>query len=148
MARKAHSDPSQGSPRKGEIGPTIDEGSKPSVAHVLAAVGIDSVAGAGSEGEPRHRNEAEATLQDIAKRILRGEMARRRVSYRDLAAMLAKEGIQENELNLKKKITRGTFSAAYFVGCLRAMDCKSVDVDLPKLRYSVTESGKLTLRKR
>ena len=34
---------------------------------------------------------------------------------------LAAIGIKDNELNLKNKIGRGTFSAAFFVQCLEAI---------------------------
>jgi hypothetical protein len=42
-----------------------------------------------------------------AKGILRGEMARRSVTYAQLAEKLAQIGVEENERNLRNKVSRG-----------------------------------------
>lgn len=44
--------------------------------------------------------------------------------YRDLADRLAAMGIRENERNIANKLSRGTFTAAYFVQCLDAIECR------------------------
>src|SRR4051794_29314910 len=64
----------------------------------------------------------ERDWQERVKRILKGELAREGVSYRELADRLRKMGVQDiGEANLKNKISRGTFSATFFFQCLAAI---------------------------
>lgn len=58
-----------------------------------------------------------------AKRILKAEMQRRGVSYKDLADLLRERGAgaAANEANIRNQINRGTFSAAFFIECCLAM---------------------------
>lgn len=60
------------------------------------------------------------------KGILRGELKRRNLGYKELVEKLEVLGIQENERNLANKIARGTFTAVFFIQCLIAIDCKTV----------------------
>jgi len=53
-----------------------------------------------------------------AKRLLKAAMKRRDLNYRVLADRLARMGIQETEANLRTKISRGTFTAAFFLQCM------------------------------
>lgn len=62
----------------------------------------------------------------VAKGHLKAELARQDLSYADLAKKLAAIGVQENELNVKNKIGRGTFSAAFFFQCMEAIGAKTV----------------------
>lgn len=63
------------------------------------------------------------------KGLLRSEMARRQLSYQDLAEKLAAIGLDETEHNLRNKVSRGSFSAVFFVQCLRAIGCTSLRLD-------------------
>lgn len=65
----------------------------------------------------------------LVKGILRGEMARRGITYDQLVAKLAEIGIKEESKNIRNKVARGGFSAVFFVQCLKAMDCKSITFD-------------------
>jgi hypothetical protein len=56
-----------------------------------------------------------------AKRVLRGEMARQGVAYADLVRLLAEAGVKETEANLRNKVSRGSFTAAFFLQCLSVM---------------------------
>ena len=56
-----------------------------------------------------------------AKNLLKGEMKRRGVTYRQLSEHLAGMGIHETEKNLNNKISRGGFTAGFFVLCLEAI---------------------------
>lgn len=60
------------------------------------------------------------------KNLLKGELKRKGVSYRDLAEKLTAMGIPESERNLANKIARGGFTAAFFVQCLTAIDTKTL----------------------
>ncbi len=61
-----------------------------------------------------------------AKGILKAEIARRHLTYRDLVERLAAMGTAETEANLRNKISRGGFSAGFFVQCLVAIGAHSV----------------------
>ena len=61
-----------------------------------------------------------------AKGILRGEMARRGVSYAQLVERLDALGVKEDERNLRNKVARGKFTAAFLLQALEAMECASI----------------------
>jgi len=63
-----------------------------------------------------------------AKNLLKGELKRRGVTYAQLAEKLASIGVTENERNLNNKISRGGFTAAFFLQCLEAIGSRSVQV--------------------
>lgn len=62
------------------------------------------------------------------KRLLRAEMARRGIGYDDLARRLAAIGIEETAVNLRNKVSRGGFSAAFLLQCLEVMGCRVVRI--------------------
>lgn len=64
-----------------------------------------------------------------AAALLRSEMAKRRMKYPDLVRALGEVGVQDSERNLSNKIGRGTFSAAFFLQCLAAMEVKNLRLD-------------------
>lgn len=64
--------------------------------------------------------------QDRVKGLLKAELKRRNLSYRDLAEKLTAMGIPETELNIKNKISRGGFTAVFFVQCLVAVGCETL----------------------
>lgn len=66
--------------------------------------------------------------QDRVKGLLKAELKRRNVSYRQLAEKLTEMGIPETELNIKNKISRGGFTAVFLVQCLTAIGCRSIDL--------------------
>ena len=59
--------------------------------------------------------------EELAKGLLRGEMARRSVTYAQLAERLAAIGIDDNERNLRNKVSRGKFTAGFMLQCLTAI---------------------------
>lgn len=48
-------------------------------------------------------------------------MGLRGMSYADLVAVLANTGLTESEANLRNKVSRGAFTAAFLFQCLSAM---------------------------
>ena len=64
--------------------------------------------------------------QARVKGILKAELKRRNVSYRDLVEKLATIGVNETEQNIRTKISRGGFTAVFFVQCLVAIGCDTV----------------------
>jgi len=67
--------------------------------------------------------------QERVKNILKAELARRNISYKDLAERLQTIGIKDTERNISNKISRGTFTAAFFVQCLDAIDCHTLHLN-------------------
>lgn len=72
----------------------------------------------------------DAKWQSKAKGLLKAELKRRDVSYKQLADKLEKFGIQETPENIANKISRGGFSAVFLLQCLEAIDCKSIQIGL------------------
>jgi hypothetical protein len=64
--------------------------------------------------------------EDRAKNLLKAELKRRGVGYRDLAEKLTAMGVPETERNLANKISRGGFTAAFLIQCLSAIGCKTL----------------------
>jgi 3-mercaptopyruvate sulfurtransferase SseA len=62
----------------------------------------------------------------LVKGILRAEMARRGMTYDQLAEKLGEIGVQDSAVNIRNKVARGGFTAVFFVQCLRAMGCQTV----------------------
>lgn len=65
----------------------------------------------------------------FVKGILKAELKRRNLSYADLAEKLGEIGIQDSERNISNKIARGSFTAVFFVQCLRAIGCKTIHLN-------------------
>jgi hypothetical protein len=63
-----------------------------------------------------------------ARNFVKGELARRGLSYDDLAVKLKQIQVVETPDNLRTKINRGTFSAAFLLQVLQAIGCKSLDL--------------------
>ena len=64
--------------------------------------------------------------EEKAKNILKGELKRRGLTYADLVQRLASIGVAETERNIANKISRGGFTAAFFIQCLEAMGADSL----------------------
>jgi hypothetical protein len=66
-----------------------------------------------------------------AKGILKAELKRRNMTYADLVRNLSDMNINETEANIRNKISRGTFTAAFFLQCLLAIGCEHVVLKRP-----------------
>lgn len=64
--------------------------------------------------------------EEKAKGLLRAEMARRGVTYAQLVEKLAAIGVDENERNLRNKVSRGKFTAGFLLQCLAAIDVREL----------------------
>ena len=67
--------------------------------------------------------------EEMAKGLLRAEMARHSVTYAQLVEKLAVIGIEDNERNLRNKVSRGKFTAGFFLQCLSALGCSQLRLD-------------------
>ncbi len=59
--------------------------------------------------------------EEKAKNLLKAELKRKGLTYAELAEKLKAVGIQETERNLNNKISRGGFTAAFFLQCFEAI---------------------------
>lgn len=66
------------------------------------------------------------------KAILKAELKRRSLTYADLVVRLADHGVIETEANLRNKISRGAFTATFFMQCLIAAGCDHFQISPPK----------------
>lgn len=64
-----------------------------------------------------------------AKNLLKAELKRRNVGYRELAEKLTAMGTPDSERNIANKISRGGFTAAFLVQCLEAIGCTTLRLD-------------------
>ena len=64
--------------------------------------------------------------QEHVKGILKSELKRKSVSYKQLAEKLEEIGVHETDRNIANKLARGGFSAVFMVQCLEAIGCQSV----------------------
>ena len=67
--------------------------------------------------------------QAQAKGLVKAELKRRNIGYRDLAERLQTLGIHETERNIANKISRGGFSAAFMLACLEAIGAQTIRLD-------------------
>ena len=74
-------------------------------------------------------DDTEKQWQDQVRGMLRAELARRNISYVDLTDRLSSIGVLDNPKNLSNKIRRGTFTAAFFVQCMKAIGCNTIQLD-------------------
>jgi hypothetical protein len=70
----------------------------------------------------------DAEWSNRVKGLLKAELKRRNVGYRELAERLTAMGVPESERNIANKIARGGFTAAFFVQCLLAVGCQSLSL--------------------
>ena len=66
---------------------------------------------------------------DKVKRLLKSELIRRGISNSDLASMLEQIGIDETKSSIDSKISRGTFSASFFLQCLTVIGCEKIEIE-------------------
>lgn len=60
--------------------------------------------------------------------LLKVELAKRNLTYKQLSEKLAAIGVQESEPNIRNKLSRGTFSAVFLIQCLEALGCRSLQL--------------------
>jgi len=66
---------------------------------------------------------------EYAKGVLKAELKRRGVSYKELASRLTENGTPETERNIANKISRGSFSAAFLFQSLAVIGCTTIRLD-------------------
>jgi Domain of unknown function (DUF6471) len=89
---------------------------------------------------------------DKVKRLLKSELIRRGISNSELALLLREIGIEETKASIDSKISRGSFSASFFIQCLSVIRCNKLEFEEyensllvaaePNVEYKKTRNGK------
>ena len=66
---------------------------------------------------------------EMSQSILKAELKRRNIGYRELAEKLTAMGTPETDRNIANKISRGGFTAAFFLECLVAIGVTTLRLD-------------------
>jgi len=64
------------------------------------------------------------------RQLLKAELARRGISYKELSARLTTLGVPESDQNIANKLSRGGFSAVFLIQCMDAIECKTLRLDM------------------
>jgi len=67
--------------------------------------------------------------QERVKRVLKAELTRAGVTYRELVGRLQAMGIDETERTISNKISRGGFGAVWFFQVMAAIGAKTIHLD-------------------
>lgn len=63
------------------------------------------------------------------KGMLKAELKRRDVTYAQLVGKLADIGVMDSEPNIRNKISRGKFTAVFFLQCMTAIGANSLRIE-------------------
>ncbi len=66
---------------------------------------------------------------DKVKRLLKSELVKRGISTSDLVHLLNDQGLNETQSSVTSKISRGTFSATFFLQCLSVIGCTKFEIE-------------------
>ncbi len=65
----------------------------------------------------------------LAANLLKAELKRKGVTYAQLVEKLATIGVDEKEVNVRNKLSRGKFTAAFFLQCLSSIGSLQLRLD-------------------
>ena len=68
----------------------------------------------------------EKEWENKVKLLLKGELARKGITYAQLVGKLAEIGVMDSEPNIRNKISRGKFTAVFLIQCLEAIGARSL----------------------
>ena len=64
-----------------------------------------------------------------AANLLKAELKRKGVTYGELAQRLEAIGVEEKEVNIRNKLSRGKFTSAFLLQCLTAIGTSVVHLE-------------------
>jgi len=79
------------------------------------------------------------------KRLLKSELVKRGISNADLALKLRQIGIEETKASIDSKISRGSFSASFFIQCLSVIECSKIEIYEHSVRLSIESNEEYKL---
>ncbi len=93
-----------------------------------------------------------AYTNEKTKRLLKSELVKRGITIGDLVVLLNNEGWEETKSSVASKISRGTFSATFFLQCLHVIGCSKLEImdyptilsiaAEPKIEYKINHDKK------
>jgi len=84
------------------------------------------------------------------KRILKSELIKRGISNTELSILLNEIGVQETKASIDSKISRGSFSASFFIQCLFVIGCKKIEIEefIPTLLIAAEPNTEYKIKSR
>lgn len=77
------------------------------------------------------------------KRMLKSELIKRGLSTEDLTLLLNENGCSETKSSIDSKISRGTFSASFFMQSLFVIGCTKIEIEEYRSTFLVSEPSNL-----
>jgi len=66
---------------------------------------------------------------NLAKNLIKGELHKKGLKVKDLIKLLKPYGEELTELSFNNKMSRGGFSAMFFLKCMKALGVKKIDIN-------------------
>ena len=76
---------------------------------------------------------------DKVKRILKSELIKRGISTEELTVLLNENGSSETKSSVDSKISRGTFSASFFMQSLFVIGCTKIEIEEYRSVFTILE---------
>jgi Domain of unknown function (DUF6471) len=64
-----------------------------------------------------------------ASRVLKAILARQGLKYADLATLLSRIGVKETNNTIANKLSRGSFSFAFFLQCMEVLNIENINLN-------------------
>ncbi len=77
------------------------------------------------------------------KRILKSELVKRGLSTEDLTKLLNENGCTKSKSSIDSKISRGTFSASFFMECLYVIGCTKIEFEEYRSTFMISKPSNL-----
>ena len=84
---------------------------------------------------------------DKVKRLLKSELVKRGISNADLVLLLKEIDVHETKASIDSKISRGTFSAYFFLQCLSVIGCNRIEIEEFENLLSVAAESSVVYKK-
>ena len=80
---------------------------------------------------------------DKVKRMLKSELIKRGISTEELTVLLNENGSSETKSSVDSKISRGTFSASFFMQSLFVIGCTKIEIEEYRSVFTILEPSVL-----
>jgi len=68
-------------------------------------------------------------IEELAKNIIKSELKRKGMQVKDLVMLLESFGEELTEASFNNKMSRGGFSAVFFMKCMKALEVKMLKIE-------------------
>jgi len=68
-------------------------------------------------------------IDDLPRNIIKSELKRKGLKVKDLVNLLKPHGEELTELAFNNKMSRGGFSAVFFLKCMKALEIKNIRLE-------------------